>query len=107
MQGFPCELAAAVVRRSIAGGSHRLSIRFDTSVWPMLLALAFLLYRCVRDETRRSGTASVAGQPTIRTSLSRGNFAFRHQGNSEVNLPACLASLDWCDDIVVLDSFST
>ncbi|KAB2674931.1 glycosyltransferase family 2 protein [Brucella tritici] len=27
--------------------------------------------------------------------------------NEEVNLPACLASLDWCDDIVVLDSFST
>lgn len=27
--------------------------------------------------------------------------------NEEANLPACLASLDWCDDIVVLDSFST
>lgn len=27
--------------------------------------------------------------------------------NEEVNLPACLASLDWCDDIVVLDSFSS
>jgi glycosyltransferase involved in cell wall biosynthesis len=27
--------------------------------------------------------------------------------NEERNLPACLASLDWCDDIVVLDSFST
>ncbi|MEJ5082828.1 MULTISPECIES: glycosyltransferase family 2 protein [unclassified Ochrobactrum] len=26
--------------------------------------------------------------------------------NEEINLPACLASLDWCDDIVVLDSFS-
>ena len=24
--------------------------------------------------------------------------------NEEKNLPACLASLDWCDDIVVLDS---
>ncbi len=27
--------------------------------------------------------------------------------NEEMNLPACLASLTWCDDIVVLDSFST
>ena len=27
--------------------------------------------------------------------------------NEEVNLPNCLASLRWCDDIVVLDSFST
>ncbi len=27
--------------------------------------------------------------------------------NEEDNLPACLASLNWCDDIVVLDSFST
>lgn len=26
--------------------------------------------------------------------------------NEEVNLPHCLASLEWCDDIVVLDSFS-
>lgn len=26
--------------------------------------------------------------------------------NEEVNLPRCLASVDWCDDIVVLDSFS-
>lgn len=27
--------------------------------------------------------------------------------NEEINLPACLESLSWCDDIVVLDSFST
>jgi glycosyltransferase involved in cell wall biosynthesis len=27
--------------------------------------------------------------------------------NEEQNLPACLAALDWCDDIVVLDSYST
>jgi glycosyltransferase involved in cell wall biosynthesis len=27
--------------------------------------------------------------------------------NEEKNLPACLASLAWCDDVVVLDSFST
>lgn len=27
--------------------------------------------------------------------------------NEEVNLPACLESLRWCDDIVILDSFST
>lgn len=27
--------------------------------------------------------------------------------NEEVNLPACLASVSWSDDIVVLDSFST
>lgn len=27
--------------------------------------------------------------------------------NEEINLPFCLASLDWCDDIVVVDSFST
>ena len=27
--------------------------------------------------------------------------------NEEVNLPRCLASLQWCDDVVVLDSFST
>lgn len=27
--------------------------------------------------------------------------------NEEVNLPACLASLQWTDDVVVLDSFST
>jgi glycosyltransferase involved in cell wall biosynthesis len=27
--------------------------------------------------------------------------------NEEANLPACLASLTWCDDVVVLDSFST
>lgn len=27
--------------------------------------------------------------------------------NEEANLPRCLAALDWCDDIVVLDSFST
>jgi glycosyltransferase involved in cell wall biosynthesis len=26
--------------------------------------------------------------------------------NEEINLPACLASLDWCDDIVILDSYS-
>lgn len=27
--------------------------------------------------------------------------------NEELNLPACLAAVNWCDDIVVLDSFST
>ena len=27
--------------------------------------------------------------------------------NEEMNLPLCLASLKWCDDIVVVDSFST
>lgn len=27
--------------------------------------------------------------------------------NEEANLPACLKSLAWCDDIVVVDSFST
>jgi len=27
--------------------------------------------------------------------------------NEEANLPACLAAVDWCDDVVVLDSFST
>ena len=27
--------------------------------------------------------------------------------NEEVNLPRCLDSLKWCDDVVVLDSFST
>ena len=27
--------------------------------------------------------------------------------NEEVNLPHCLASLRWCDDVVVVDSFST
>ncbi|MEA2115931.1 MAG: glycosyltransferase family 2 protein [Thermodesulfobacteriota bacterium] len=27
--------------------------------------------------------------------------------NEEENLPNCLASLDWCDDVVVLDSFSS
>ena len=27
--------------------------------------------------------------------------------NEEINLPRCLKSLSWCDDIVVLDSFST
>jgi glycosyltransferase involved in cell wall biosynthesis len=27
--------------------------------------------------------------------------------NEEVNLPHCLASLGWCDDVVVVDSFST
>ncbi len=27
--------------------------------------------------------------------------------NEEINLPRCLESLKWCDDIVVLDSFST
>ncbi|MDP1832903.1 MAG: glycosyltransferase family 2 protein [Geothrix sp.] len=27
--------------------------------------------------------------------------------NEEVNLPGCLASVAWCDDIVVFDSFST
>ena len=27
--------------------------------------------------------------------------------NEEINLAACLASVDWCDDVVVLDSFST
>lgn len=26
--------------------------------------------------------------------------------NEEVNLPACLASLDWCDDVIVIDSVS-
>jgi glycosyltransferase involved in cell wall biosynthesis len=26
--------------------------------------------------------------------------------NEEINLPHCLKSLDWCDDIVVVDSFS-
>ena len=24
-----------------------------------------------------------------------------------VNLPACLASLGWCDDVIVVDSFSS
>ena len=27
--------------------------------------------------------------------------------NEEENLPNCLASLGWCDDVVVLDSYST
>jgi glycosyltransferase involved in cell wall biosynthesis len=27
--------------------------------------------------------------------------------NEEINLPRCLESLTWCDDIIVLDSFST
>jgi len=27
--------------------------------------------------------------------------------NEEANLPSCLASVKWCDDVVVLDSFST
>jgi len=27
--------------------------------------------------------------------------------NEEANLPRCLASLKWCDDVVVLDSYST
>ena len=27
--------------------------------------------------------------------------------NEQANLPACLASVRWCDDIVVLDSLST
>ena len=27
--------------------------------------------------------------------------------NEEINLPACLETLSWCDDIVVFDSFST
>jgi glycosyltransferase involved in cell wall biosynthesis len=27
--------------------------------------------------------------------------------NEEINLPGCLASVKWCDDIVVYDSFST
>ena len=27
--------------------------------------------------------------------------------NEEENLPLCLASVKWCDDIVVYDSFST
>ena len=27
--------------------------------------------------------------------------------NEEANLPACLASMAWCDDVVVLDSFSS
>jgi glycosyltransferase involved in cell wall biosynthesis len=27
--------------------------------------------------------------------------------NEEINLPRCLASLTWCDDVVVVDSYST
>src|SRR5436309_1682803 len=27
--------------------------------------------------------------------------------NEEINLPHCLGSLHWCDDIVVVDSYST
>jgi glycosyltransferase involved in cell wall biosynthesis len=27
--------------------------------------------------------------------------------NEEINLPACLQSLKWCDDVIVVDSFST
>jgi len=27
--------------------------------------------------------------------------------NEELNLPGCLDSLDWCDDVVIVDSFST
>ena len=27
--------------------------------------------------------------------------------NEELNLPGCLASLSWCDDVIVVDSFST
>jgi glycosyltransferase involved in cell wall biosynthesis len=27
--------------------------------------------------------------------------------NEEIHLPACLDSLDWCDDVVVVDSFSS
>jgi glycosyltransferase involved in cell wall biosynthesis len=27
--------------------------------------------------------------------------------NEEVHLPACLGALDWCDDVIVVDSFST
>jgi len=27
--------------------------------------------------------------------------------NEEVHLPSCLAALEWCDDVIVIDSFST
>jgi len=27
--------------------------------------------------------------------------------NEEIHLPSCLATLDWCDDVIVIDSFST
>jgi glycosyltransferase involved in cell wall biosynthesis len=27
--------------------------------------------------------------------------------NEELHLPSCLAALDWCDDVIVIDSFST
>jgi glycosyltransferase involved in cell wall biosynthesis len=27
--------------------------------------------------------------------------------NEEINLPSCLDSLEWCDDVIVIDSFST
>lgn len=27
--------------------------------------------------------------------------------NEELHLPSCLASLQWCDDVIVVDSFST
>jgi glycosyltransferase involved in cell wall biosynthesis len=27
--------------------------------------------------------------------------------NEEIHLPSCLAALDWCDDVIVVDSFST
>jgi len=27
--------------------------------------------------------------------------------NEEIHLPSCLAALEWCDDVIVIDSFST
>mgnify|MGYP000031193765 CR=1 FL=1 len=50
---------------------------------------------------RKSGAASGAGR--TRTGVSVLIMTF----NEEQNLPACLASVDWSDDVVVLDSFST
>src|SRR5690606_22091732 len=72
-------------------------------------------FRAAHDQRRTSNRYRLngRGQPDHQTEhhLSWGNFmnvsVLIMTLNEEVNLPACVASLDWCDDIVILDSYSS
>ena len=49
---------------------------------------------------------SVGAAPSSASTPTFGISVMIFTLDEEVNLPACLASLAWCDDIIVLDSFS-
>ncbi len=52
------------------------------------------------------GTSTAGGEEVALVPKGRGVSVLILTLNEEDNLPACLASVAWCDDIVVLDSYS-